>query len=79
MCGGAGAGAADRLRMSYYKTAWIYCDGEDCPIDGAAATELEHANASEARAQLKKQGWINRGALDFCPECADHDGQGLGP
>lgn len=59
--------------MSYHKSVWIYCDGKDCPLSGEAGTDLENGSAAEARGILKARGWINRGALDFCPECAAAD------
>ncbi len=62
--------------MSCYKTVWIYCDGNNCPGKGEAGSGMEWRTAKQARDWLRADGWINRGSLDFCPECVtDHDGQ----
>jgi len=55
--------------MSFFKTVWIYCDGPNCPMGEEAGCEMT-TTAKEARRELKFDGWINRGSLDFCPECA---------
>ena len=55
--------------MSYYKTAWIYCDGPECDEFQEAASGMEFHTAYQARLWLKKQGWVNRGSKDYCPHC----------
>lgn len=62
--------------MSIAKTIHLYCDGPLCtdtdgnptgePYDPSLAGS-EHA--FEMRERAKQDGWSQRGAKDYCPDC----------
>lgn len=54
---------------------WAYCDGEECPLEGAAALggddwdiKLDGSRV-EFRKALRAEGWLVKGNLTYCPSC----------
>lgn len=45
----------------------VLCDG--CRDADTPNADLGAHTAADARSEARRQGWVNRGALDFCPEC----------
>lgn len=60
--------------MSWSRMFFLYCDGGlECPVEGFCYGEGlvdPRLNVSELRQNARLDGWIRRGANDYCPDCA---------
>lgn len=65
--------------MSWARITYLYCDGEKCPRLTAAydcapspeSRENKGATYTKQRKEAAKHdGWVIRGKLDYCAECA---------
>jgi len=54
--------------MSIVIETLVYCDGDDCPLEGAALhnSDLREQTATQ---QLRNSGWATRWRKHFCPDC----------
>lgn len=49
----------------------ITCDGKRASCHGNdASADMRYLPAAEQRKRLKAEGWVCRGACDYCPACA---------
>lgn len=62
--------------MTYHKDVHLTCDGfedeqgnydDDC--EGHYGLQVTILTAADAREAAHENGWVTRGAEDFCPHC----------
>lgn len=54
--------------MTAHRSYTVYCDGPDCDAP-TPNPDLSHTTMMAARREAEYNGYVNRGSLDFCPDC----------